>query len=97
MARSAFKINNLINAMRNQFGRMLIITATSRNEHRTLLALELDQQFRHETRTVERLATDIRNNADSLQQTHEQLFAVQHTTDRVCVELFEQKNLADNR
>lgn len=71
---------------------MVIIEATARNEHRALLALELAQQFRHETRTVEQLAAAIRNNAETTTKTYAQLFAVQHGTDRVCAELLEHRS-----
>lgn len=82
------KISNLINAIRNQFGRMIIIEATARNENQTLLEFELDYQFRNETRTIEKLATDIKNKTDTLQQSYEQLFVEQRNTDRICAELF---------
>lgn len=86
------KIMSIINAIRNQFGRMVSIEATSRHMNRTLLELELDYQFRSETRAIEQLATHIQNKADAVQLAYEQLFAAQQNTDRICREFFENKS-----
>lgn len=86
------KIMNLINAIRNQFGRMISIEATSRHMNRTLLELEMDYQFRNETRAIEQLATHIKNKTDSVQLAYERLFVAQQNTDRVCKEFFVNKS-----
>lgn len=70
---------------------MIIIETATRNEHQTLLEFELDYQFRCETRTIEKLATDVKGKMDTLQQSYEQVFAEQSNTDRICLELLHKK------